>query len=141
MPTMRFTNDPICVAICREFVETALRTYPRAVIDRAVLVTSELVTNVILHTPGGGLLELDLATELLQVVVSDQSDEPPVELPHGESAFHGRGLPIVRSLADDWGIEHTGSGKSIWATFAAAAEGQHGLLGRGCIPLEQTGAP
>jgi anti-sigma regulatory factor (Ser/Thr protein kinase) len=86
-------------------------------VDRAVLVTSELVTNVILHTPNGGLLELVIAPEQLRLEVSDASHQYPVEVPHGVATDHGRGLPIVASLANDWGVQEGSAGKTVWATF------------------------
>jgi anti-sigma regulatory factor (Ser/Thr protein kinase) len=107
----------MCVAECRGFVERALESRPTDLIDRAVLVTSERVTNVILHTPNGGLLELVVATERLRLEVSDISLQTPMEVPHDNTSDYGRGLPIVESLADDWGIRLGGAGKTVWASF------------------------
>jgi anti-sigma regulatory factor (Ser/Thr protein kinase) len=114
---MHFTRDPECVAACRDFVEQALRPRPVELVDRATLVTSELVTNVIRHTSDGGLLELVVAPEQLRLEVSDFSHNQPLELPHDESATQGRGLPIVSSLSSDWGVHESRSGKTVWATF------------------------
>ncbi len=117
MTRMHFTNDPECVAACRDFVERALRPRSVELVDRAVLVTSELVTNAIRHTRQGGSLEVVIGPELLRLEVSDYSHSEPRQLPHGESAMHGRGLPIVSTLASDWGVHESGAGKTIWATF------------------------
>jgi signal transduction histidine kinase len=114
---MHFTNDPECVAACRDFVAQALRSRPVEVVDRAVLVASELVTNVIRHTPTGGVLEVIVARQQLRLEVSDFSHDQPLELPHGESATHGRGVPIVTSLSSNWGVHQSRAGKTIWATF------------------------
>jgi len=86
-------------------------------VDRAVLVTSELVTNVIRHTQNGGTLELIFAPEQLRLEVSDLSHDQPLELPHGESATHGRGLPIVSTMSSNWGVQESRAGKTIWAIF------------------------
>ncbi len=117
MTKMRFTKDPRCVAECRNFVERGLRSHPKDVRERTVLVTSELVTNVILHTPNGGQLELVVAPEDVRVQVSDFSHDQLTELPHGQFSLHGRGLPIVASLANSWGVQENSSGKTVWATF------------------------
>ncbi len=117
MTRMHFTKDPECVAVCRHFVEQALRPRPVELVDRAVLVTSELVTNVIRHTPNGGRLELIIAPEQLRLEVTDFSHDQPFELPHGDSAVHGRGLPIVSLLSSSWGVHESRAGKTVWATF------------------------
>jgi anti-sigma regulatory factor (Ser/Thr protein kinase) len=114
---MHFTKDPECVAACRDFVERALRPHPVELVDRAVLVTSELVTNVIRHTQNGGTLELIFAPERLRLEVSDLSHDRPLELPHDRSATHGRGLPIVSTMSSNWGVQESRAGKTIWATF------------------------
>ncbi len=117
MARMRFTKDQECVAECRNFVDRGLRTHPNELRERVVLVTSELVTNVILHTPNGGQLELVVASQHVRVQVSDFSHDQLTELPHGQFALHGRGLPIVASLASTWGVHENSSGKTVWATF------------------------
>jgi anti-sigma regulatory factor (Ser/Thr protein kinase) len=114
---MHFTSDPECVAACRDFVERTLRPRSVELVDRAVLVTSELVTNAIRHTHCGGSLEVVIAPEQLRLEVSDFSHTQPRELPPSQSATHGRGLPIVSTLASNWGVHESGAGKTIWATF------------------------
>ena len=113
---MHFANDPECVSACRDFVERSLRPRSVELVDRAVLVASELVTNVIRHTPNGGLIEVVIAPEQLRLEVSDFSRTQPRELPR-QCVAHGRGLPIVSRLASEWGVQENGAGKTIWATF------------------------
>ncbi len=117
MTKMHFTKDPDCVAACRDFVKQALCPRPVELVDRATLVASELVTNVIRHTSDGGSLELVVAPDQLRLEVSDLSHNQPLELPHDESAIRGRGLPIVSSLSSAWGVHESHAGKTIWATF------------------------
>jgi hypothetical protein len=40
---------------------------------------------------------------------------------------HGRGLGIVRALADDWGITTTPAGRAVWARITWQASGDDGL--------------
>ncbi|MFF5141293.1 ATP-binding protein [Streptomyces sp. NPDC013157] len=78
---------------------------PAEALDDALLVTSELTTNAILH--GGGItgFAVDVEGCAVRVSVSDRSDEIPV----AERAVdedrrwrpHGRGWPIVCRLARD----------------------------------------
>ena len=77
MTRMHFTKDPDCVAACRDFVKQALCPRPVELVDRATLVASELVTNVIRHTSDGGSLELVVAPEQLRLEVSDFSTISP----------------------------------------------------------------
>ncbi|MGW1911863.1 ATP-binding protein [Streptomyces sp. NPDC002076] len=71
----------------------------------ALLVTSELTTNAILH--GGGItgFDVDVDSGGVRVSVSDRSDEVPVAaLPvdeRGPARLGGRGWPIVCRLARD----------------------------------------
>jgi anti-sigma regulatory factor (Ser/Thr protein kinase) len=71
----------------------------------ALLVTSELATNAILH--GGGItgFDVDVDSGGVRVSVSDRSDEVPVTTTsvdgRGRSQLHGRGWPIVCRLARD----------------------------------------
>ncbi|MEU9443613.1 ATP-binding protein [Streptomyces sp. NPDC048304] len=71
--------------------------------EDALLVTSELATNAILH--GGGItgFDVDVDSGGVRVSVSDNSDEMPMAAPpaDGPGRLHGRGWPIVCRLARD----------------------------------------
>ncbi|MEU2353249.1 ATP-binding protein [Streptomyces misionensis] len=75
------------------------------VMDDALLVTSELATNAIVH--GGGItgFDVDVDSGGVRVSVSDRSDELPVATApaddHTLTRRHGRGWPIVCDLARD----------------------------------------
>ncbi|WP_129311313.1 ATP-binding protein [Streptomyces sp. L2] len=74
-------------------------------LDDALLVTSELTTNAILH--GGGITGFDVAVDSggVRVSVSDRSDDVPVATARPDEpdrcAAGGRGWPIVCRLARD----------------------------------------
>ncbi|MEU0005475.1 ATP-binding protein [Streptomyces sp. NPDC006314] len=82
----------------------ALPCAPEAMED-ALLVTSELATNAILH--GGGItgFDVDIDSSGVRVSVSDRSDDVPVAVApvdeRGRSRPGGRGWPIVCRLARD----------------------------------------
>jgi anti-sigma regulatory factor (Ser/Thr protein kinase) len=86
--------------------------------DAAVLLVSELLTNVLLHTDqeGGLLAELSGAPgeRRLRIEVSDGSDELPHRRSPGEMASSGRGLVLLDLLADHWGVRPSGEGKVVW---------------------------
>jgi anti-sigma regulatory factor (Ser/Thr protein kinase) len=87
--------------------------------DDAVLLVSELVTNVVRHVAGRSAmrLELRLAQPLLHVAVVDNSAAPPV-VRSGTSAG-GHGLGLVEAMADRWGSEEHDGGKRIWFELEA----------------------
>jgi serine phosphatase RsbU (regulator of sigma subunit)/anti-sigma regulatory factor (Ser/Thr protein kinase) len=89
--------------------------------DGAVLMLSEILTNVLVHTDGDALMVAEISGErgarLLRVDVTDSSDELPQRRSPGELASSGRGLLLMDTLADAWGVEPRGDGKCIWFTL------------------------
>ncbi|MDH6542541.1 serine phosphatase RsbU (regulator of sigma subunit) [Streptomyces sp. SPB4] len=87
-------------------------------VDAAELMVSEMVTNVLVHTDGDALLVAEAVGELgerrLRVEVADSSDELPHMRHPGEMASSGRGVLLMEMLADTWGVDPRGAGKSIW---------------------------
>ncbi|MFD7631769.1 SpoIIE family protein phosphatase [Streptomyces sp. NPDC059851] len=87
-------------------------------VDSAVLMVSEMVTNVLVHTDGDALLVAEAVGELggrrLRIEVADSSDELPHVRHPGEMASSGRGVLLMEMLADAWGVDPRGEGKSIW---------------------------
>jgi serine phosphatase RsbU (regulator of sigma subunit)/anti-sigma regulatory factor (Ser/Thr protein kinase) len=113
--------EPERIAVARRTVGDLLHDWsdPEQV-DSAVLMVSEMVTNVLVHTDGNALLaaEVTCATDgaprRLRVQVADVSDELPHKRSPGELASSGRGLLLMEMLADAWGVDPQGEGKSIW---------------------------
>ncbi|WP_329400392.1 SpoIIE family protein phosphatase [Streptomyces melanogenes] len=87
-------------------------------VDAAELMVSEMVTNVLVHTDGDALLVAEATgtpgTRCLRVEVADASDDLPHKRRPGEMASSGRGLVLMEMLADHWGVDPRGEGKSIW---------------------------
>ncbi|NEB82470.1 SpoIIE family protein phosphatase [Streptomyces sp. SID14478] len=89
-------------------------------VDSAVLLISEMVTNVLVHTDGDALMvaEVTRGTEggprRMRVEVADASDNLPHKRRPGELASSGRGLVLMELLAQRWGVDPQGEGKSIW---------------------------
>ncbi|MEU4264776.1 ATP-binding SpoIIE family protein phosphatase [Streptomyces argenteolus] len=95
-------------------------------VDAAVLMVSEMATNVLVHTDGDALLVAEVSGERgerrLRVVVGDSSDELPHKRCPGEMASSGRGLVLMEMLADAWGVDPQGEGKSIWFELYESSE-------------------
>ncbi|WP_328487949.1 ATP-binding SpoIIE family protein phosphatase [Streptomyces zaomyceticus] len=111
--------EPERIAEAREQVRQLLHDWDdEDQLDSAVLMVSEMVTNVLVHTDGDALLVAEVAcgekTRRLRVEVSDTSDELPHKRHPGEMASSGRGLVLMEMLADAWGVDPRGEGKAIW---------------------------
>lgn len=90
-------------------------------VDAAVLLVSELITNVLVHTDEDAVLSARLTgaagSRLLRIDVGDRSDDMPHRRTPGEMASSGRGLLLIEDLADVWGVDPRGDGKAIWFEF------------------------
>ncbi|MFG2139680.1 ATP-binding protein [Streptomyces sp. NPDC048650] len=83
------------------------------VTEVATLLTSELVTNALLHAEGGAVVTATVGDRLRVEVRDFVSGRPEPRAPTTDGTS-GRGLMLVRSLADAWGIRSHGVGKSVW---------------------------
>lgn len=100
------------------------------VIETVELLTSELVTNAIIHAtrspafhhpagsllghPAGPVLVVRVNTTRVRVEVHDSSSSVPVRQHAEPFDLTGRGMAIVEELAKDWGVEHLPKGKRVW---------------------------
>ncbi|MFC9915774.1 ATP-binding protein [Streptomyces sp. NPDC127197] len=90
--------------------------------ETAELLTSELVTNAIVHTDHDAVLTATVGPGGLRVEVRDfMACRPRLCAPKADEATHGRGLVLVQSLADAWGVRPHAVGKSVWFELDADA--------------------
>jgi serine/threonine-protein kinase RsbW len=86
--------------------------------DTAALLTSEVVTNAVLHGDGTVEVRAHVGGGRLRVEVQDQGDgEPQVRAPTPD-AEGGRGMHLLAALAEDWGVEPVAGGKYVWFELA-----------------------
>ncbi|WP_405140938.1 ATP-binding protein [Sphaerisporangium sp. NBC_01403] len=107
------------VLVCQEL----RRWGTGGLVDDCSLIVSELVTNAIRH--GGTAFSLRLGSDGSSVYgeVFDAGDGLPCEAPGDLDATDGRGLLIVGTLADEWGVvPAAGGGKTVW--FVAGLGGE-----------------
>ncbi|MFI8187560.1 SpoIIE family protein phosphatase [Streptomyces sp. NPDC085946] len=90
----------------------------------ALLVVSELVTNAVVHA--GTEVELTCRLEESGVLIVEVCDHHPSRAPRGgepETAYetpeYGRGLRLVATLAEAWGVTYRTGSKTVWARLAA----------------------
>lgn len=98
--------------------------------ETLILLISELVTNAVVHTGCPAVLRMRLSEApdapdapeeaagagpgTVRVEVADVSARPPRQRHADGEATNGRGLELVDGLADRWGWQAEGTGKSIW---------------------------
>lgn len=106
------------VALARRFVMDAIHRLGRdKYADVAELLTSELVTNAVLHA--GTTVQVTVSDEAdgLRVEVTDHSAAAPQRRRYSAEAATGRGLGLVESLASAWGTRSGSPGKTVWFTL------------------------
>jgi len=122
------------VHAAREFVATALAERPCR--ESAVLLTSELVANSIVHSTSGQggevtVIIIDLGMSVRIEVIDEGSDHLPIiQDPAGALDDSGRGLHIVATLAGTWGHFRDEHGLTTWfeiPDFDSHARGRHAL--------------
>ncbi|MFD8815496.1 SpoIIE family protein phosphatase [Streptomyces sp. NPDC059627] len=111
--------EPERVAEARQHVRELLHDWGSPdQVDSAVLLVSEMLTNVLVHTDADALLLAEVSGQApercLRVEVTDAGDDLPHKRRPGELASSGRGLVLIEILADAWGVDPRGQGKSIW---------------------------
>lgn len=117
-------------AAARAFVRSELeqQAVPEPPLETAILLTSELVSNALLHARTEVDLVLIMASSGLRVEVHDgnASQPGPPTSPAPLESTTGRGLLMVEALARRWGVDGTGDGKTIWFELPVALRAEHG---------------
>ncbi len=118
----RLRPVPASVPVARHLVLDLLGAW-RAAHDAgdAALLVTELVANVVDHVAGEAsfTLELSLSEDWLRITIIDGSAIRPVVRDLEVGAPRGRGMRLVESIADRWGVEERGGGKAVWFELAA----------------------
>lgn len=110
------------VEAARRFMEAALAVWDLDDLNTvAVLLTSELVTNAILHARTAVRLVAARTTEELIVEVWDGAPLSTALPRHQLGGEGGRGLVLVDRLAARWGVRRAGPTKAVWFALALAA--------------------
>jgi anti-sigma regulatory factor (Ser/Thr protein kinase) len=104
--TARAAVRDVCVDRCQP-----------AVTADAELLTSELVTNAVVHGTGIVTVAVECDADGVAVAVGDESETRPARRPASVDAVGGRGLTIVARLARAWGVRDGDGGqaaKFVW---------------------------
>ncbi|MGN9795474.1 SpoIIE family protein phosphatase [Streptomyces sp. OZ13] len=115
--------DPVgrSVATARAFVRDTLQGWGYSdVVDDAVVLTSELVTNAVIHAGTSADVLCLRSEDGVRVEVADRYPEREVPIQGAGRAIanldseNGRGLLLCAALASRWGVEYTPTHKTVW---------------------------
>jgi len=133
----QFAAAPDAANRARRFVRETLTDWGKsgefgleALLDDALLLTSELVTNAVVHAGTAATVQCELRPGLggvpagIRVEVADRHPSKPLPAP-GETettragaeqgeAEHGYGLYLTTYLADSWGVQYSRTAKQVW---------------------------
>ncbi len=140
----------------RRWLVSLLEGHPSVAPDAraaAEILVGELVANAVIHAGTELAVGARVDAGTVHVEVADGSPLLPVVQELGTDASTGRGLVLVRRLADAWGVEVAGGGKVVWfevggspasARRGAAAPWPPAVAGGGgrpAAPVALLGAP
>ena len=99
-------------------------------IDTATLLTSELVTNGIVHAHTELRVVVDATPHWVRVEVVDGNPMLPTRRSYDDNAQTGRGLEMVELLAADFGMQPLADdGKRVWFRLGSAPQQTYGHEG------------
>jgi hypothetical protein len=82
--------------------------------DAAILLTSETVTNAVVHGRSDVRLTVTADAHGVRVEAGDDNSRHPVLQAQDEDALDGRGLALLDAVASCWGVEDGHYGKVVW---------------------------
>ncbi|MGI8685790.1 MAG: ATP-binding protein [Acidimicrobiales bacterium] len=105
----------------RQFVGSVIGHPDDETTQMALVLTSELVTNAVLHARTSVDVRVELEDGLIRVEVADGDPRLPAPMSHAPDALGGRGLFLVEQLASAWGTDLCNGGKVVWFTLSTDA--------------------
>lgn len=119
-----FPADQVSARSARHFAVERSRAFGASIdtADTIALLTSELVTNAVIHARTDVHLSVVRRDGRIRVCVSDENTRMPTPAVAPIDATSGRGLLLVQSAAAAWGVETTSEGKTIWFELDVDAE-------------------
>ncbi len=117
------TFEPVgrSVATARSFVRDTLQGWGFSdIVDDAVVLTSELVTNAVVHAGTAADVLCLRSEDAVRIEVSDRYPEREIPLQQSAATMGspdregGRGLQLCAALATRWGVDYTPTNKQVW---------------------------
>lgn len=120
-----FLETAPSVPEARGFVSGSLTSIPPQVRATAALLVSELATNAVVHATSSFDVTVICPTSSgrVRIEVTDADETRPTPLRPPPSVPHGRGLLLVASLSDEWGVDEANGrpGKTVWFELSLSA--------------------
>lgn len=129
--TRRYPSSPKSVAAARHFVADWLSRagVPVPTLETAVLVTSELAANSIVHARTGLDVTVVIGIDVIRIEVKDTSPGMPSVRTPADFDAGGRGLHIVDALATRWGAQRLDGAKVVWVELDVASDDEERVAG------------
>jgi GAF domain-containing protein/anti-sigma regulatory factor (Ser/Thr protein kinase) len=125
--------------VARHWIAAHLRGVGPEVTDCAGLLTSELVTNAVLHAETPLCVTLHILPDRIRVDVADGSTALPSLKDYGREAATGRGLTLFDTLASNWGVQPVEGGKIVWFEIPVDFPVKPASLSDGSFRFDLTG--
>lgn len=107
--------EPASARRARQFINATLQEWRCSdLVEIVALLTSELVTNAVLHAGTEVDLSLRHGGDVIQIAVADRSSSPPVIKDPPAEAAGGRGMVLLDAMAATWSVVPTEAGKVVW---------------------------
>lgn len=116
--------EPVARAagLARRFVRDHAPELPEETADSLLLLTSELVSNAVVHARTAIDLTFVVTEEAVIVAVHDLDLAGPLQDPYAAHREGGWGLELVSVLAEAWAMHpHREGGKTVWFRLARGA--------------------
>ncbi len=120
-----FEPDGPNAGAARQFVADAVTAIGMSP-DEALLLASELVSNVLLHARTDFVVRMAVTEEAIRVAVIDHNTRIPTRVEAPVDATSGRGLSIIDAVAQRWGVETHPGGKTVWFELPCRSGRLHG---------------
>ncbi|MCP2338053.1 ATP-binding protein [Actinomadura rupiterrae] len=134
-------HAPSSVAVARRRLGSELTAsgVDSSVIDDASVIVSELISNALRHArplPSGQVrVTWTRRGDLIEISVSDGgATTEPRRGPGTLSSLGGRGLGIVETLAEGWGVRREDGATTVWARLYAPRFSIEPRMAAGALP-------
>ena len=108
----------------RQFLRETLPSWSLSgLADSAMLLTTELVTNAVVHARSPVGLTLKLTDDRLRIEVADHGPGALIMREPITGETHGRGLRLIEALSSAWGTSADEHGKLVWFELQVAGSG------------------
>jgi anti-sigma regulatory factor (Ser/Thr protein kinase) len=131
----KFPESTSSVPLARQFVAKSLTAVAPELSETAALLVSELATNAVLHAESDFevVVVYPSPSGRVRIEVSDRDKSLPTPSRPPPHVPHGRGLLLVSTLADEWGVQEPRgrAGKAVWFELTPTAASARDMAGTG----------